>query len=83
MLSIWTSLKIVSFSKETSPSHTSRLVFTCLQYKSIENTAGKGEIARNEQFLIFPQCFYPFGEPSAIFIEFKIVVCKLFQFGRV
>ena len=33
------------------------LVFTCLQYKSSENTAGKGEIARNEQFLLFPQCF--------------------------
>ena len=27
--------------------------------------------------------FYPFGELSAIFIEFYIVVCKLFQFGRV
>ena len=25
--------------------------------KWIENTAGKGEIARNEQFLLFPQCF--------------------------
>ena len=27
--------------------------------------------------------FYPFGELSAIFIEFEIVVCKLFEFGRV
>ena len=26
--------------------------------------------------------FYPFGEHSAIFIKFKIVVCKLFQFGK-
>ena len=25
--------------------------------KWVENTAGKGEIARNEQFLLFPQCF--------------------------
>ena len=25
--------------------------------KSLENTAGKGEIARYEQFLLFPQCF--------------------------
>ena len=25
------------------------LVFTCLQYKSFENTEGKGEIARNDQ----------------------------------
>ena len=33
------------------------LDFTCLHYKSFENTVGKGEIARNEQFLIFPQCF--------------------------
>ena len=35
------------------------LVFTCLQYKSFENTAGKGEIARNQQFLLFPLCFLP------------------------
>ena len=35
------------------------LVFTCLQYKSFENTVGKGEIAHNEQFLLFPQCFLP------------------------
>ena len=36
------------------------LVFMCLQYKSFENTVGKGEIARNEQFLLFPQFFPPF-----------------------
>ena len=130
------------------------LVFTCVQYKSFENTVGKGEIAQNEQFLLFPQCFllicitlchfyqiwncclqffqfgkvwnmlfnpfpnkpwflrvcsisllkilwekekllvtsnfsfshsvfYPFGKLSAILIKVKIVVCKLFQFGRV
>ena len=29
----------------------------CVQYKSFENTLGKGEIAHNEQFLLFPQCF--------------------------
>ena len=31
----------------------------CLQYKAFENTAGKEEIARKEQFLVFPQCFLP------------------------
>ena len=31
----------------------------CLQCKAFENTAGKGEIARNEQFLLFPQYFLP------------------------
>ena len=25
--------------------------------KRVENTVGKGEIARYEQFLLFPQCF--------------------------
>ena len=33
------------------------LVFTCLPF---ENTVGKGEIARNEQFLLIPQYFQPF-----------------------
>ena len=49
---------------------------------SIENTVGKGEIARYEQFLLFPLCFL-FGELSSIFIKSEIVVCKLLQFGRV
>ena len=31
----------------------------CLQSKFFENTEGKGEIARKEQFLLFLQCFLP------------------------
>ena len=27
------------------------------QQKAFENNVGKGEITRNEQFLLFPQCF--------------------------
>ena len=50
---------------------------------SFVNTVGKGEIARNEQFLLFPLCFLPFGELSAMFIKFRITVCKRSQFGRV
>ena len=38
----------------STPSPKQALVFTYLQYKSLENTVGKGEIARNEQFLLFP-----------------------------
>ena len=26
-------------------------------FKRVENIVGKGEIARNEQFLLFPRCF--------------------------
>ena len=35
------------------------LVLMCLLYRSFENTAGKGEIARIEQFLLLPHCFPP------------------------
>ena len=31
----------------------------CLHCKSFENNERKGEIACNEQFLLFPQCFLP------------------------
>ena len=48
---------------------------------SFENTVGKGENARNEQFLFFPLCFLPVYKLSAIFMKFKIVLCKHFQFG--
>ena len=43
------------------------LVFTCLKYKFFENTVRKGEIARNEQFLLFPQCFLPLLENFLLF----------------
>ena len=59
------------------------LIFTCLQYNSFENTVGKGEIARKKQFLFPHSVFYPFEALSSILIMFQIVVCKLFQFGRV
>ena len=59
------------------------LLFACPQYKSFKNTVAKGEIARNEQFLLFSQCFYLFGQLSAIFIKFEIVVCKVFRVGSV
>ena len=36
------------------------LIFMSLQYESLKNTVGKGDIAQNEQFLLFPQCFLPF-----------------------
>ena len=33
------------------------LIFTYQQQTAFENIVEKGEIARNEQFLLFPQCF--------------------------
>ena len=49
--------------------------------KPFENTVGKGEIARNEQFLLFPVFSTRLDKLAAIFVKFEIVVCKLFQFG--
>ena len=33
------------------------LILTHEEQRAFENIAGKGEIACNEQFLLFPQCF--------------------------
>ena len=40
-------------------SQTSFCFFTCLQYKPFVKHCGKGDFARNEQFLLFSQCFLP------------------------
>ena len=42
------------------------------------NTIGKREIARNEQFLLFPWCFLPILRTFPLFIKVKIVICELF-----
>ena len=63
----------ISFTlSQTSPG------FKCLHNESFENTVGEGAISPFSH-----SAFYPFGELSAIFIKFKIVICKLFQLGRV
>ena len=59
-------------------SQASLFLRVCKSSSLFENTVGKGEIARNEQFLLFPQCFLSFcGDLTAIFIKFNTVVCKL------
>ena len=55
----------------------------CLEYNFFETTVGKREIFVTSNFSLSHSVFYPFGEPSGIFIKVKIVVCKLFQFGKV
>ena len=50
--------KIMSIGRELTHSLT-MTPLTPLGNKPFENSVGKGEIARNEQFLLFPQCFLP------------------------
>ena len=59
--------------------------------KWVENTVGKGEIARDEQFLLFPQCFqkacFPGASKGVIVWEwvkslaffFKVFGCESFN----
>ena len=46
-------------------------------------TLGVEKLLLTSNFSFSHSVFYLFGELSAIFIKFEIVVCKLFQFGRV
>ena len=57
------------YGNEFNPFPTQRHPLMPLGNKPFENTMGKGEIARNEQFLVFPQCFLPF----------KITFCHFHQ----
>ena len=41
----------------------------CLQYKSFENIVRKGEVAHNEQFLLFPQCFLTIWKTFCHFLQ--------------
>ena len=43
----------------------------------------KEKLLVSSNFSFSQGVFYPFGNFSAIFIEFEIAVCKLFRFGRI
>ena len=67
----WKSLKLTYqlTLSQTSPG------FTCLKYKSLENTVRKGKIARNKQFLLFSQCFLPVWRTLCHF--YQVSNCRL------
>ena len=76
----WVLYKLKSIVSETSflPLTFSHTIpgLTCLQYKSFENTVGrKGEIAHNEQFLLFPLCVLPVWRTFCYF--HRIRNCRL------
>ena len=59
------------------------LVFTCLQYRSFDNSVGKGEIARNEQFLLFPQRFLTIWRTPPFASTSKLSFANSFSLGGV
>ena len=80
---------LCKFSIDLNPSQTSP-VFSASAVKPFENTVGKGEIAHNKQFLLFPNCFVSFCKTFSIFNKLRIVVLnsfsleefKIFPFGK-
>ena len=50
---------------------------------SFENTVEKGEIARNEQFLLFQQFFTRFESILSLSSNFKLSSSNRFELGRV
>ena len=79
MLSLWKSRENCLF---INPFPNKPWFLTCVQYKSFENTGGKREIARNEQFLFSRSVFYPFGELFAIFPNLKLSSANSFSLER-
>ena len=57
------------------------LVFICTNL--LKTLREKEKLLLTSNFSFSDSVFYPFGELPAIFIKFKIVVCKLFRFGTV
>ena len=60
----------------------SEICFNLDQSKILQSGNGL-TLSQKSNFSFSHSVFYPFGELSAIFVLKKIVVCKLFQFGRV
>ena len=73
-------LQLLSTLSQTSPCFYASAGSTSLNF---ENTMRKGEIARNEQFLLYPYCFLPSRITFPYSMKFRIVVCKLSKFGKV
>ena len=61
--------KILPSTLSFNPFPKQALVSMCLPFMSFENTVGKGEIARYEQFLLFLECFLSFWRTFHSFHE--------------
>ena len=49
-----------NFKNDNQPITTQCRIFTHLRYIAVENIVRKGEIACNNKFLLFSQCFVPY-----------------------
>ena len=75
--------EVVKYEISFKPFPNKPWLFTCLPVKSFENTWEKEKLLITSNFSFSRSVFYWFCELSAVFIKFEIVICKLFEFGRV
>ena len=86
--SIFYFLQIFSALPETNLTQ-SRLLMT-LKKESFKNNVGKGENARNQHFLLFPQCFLLYQREKSSFSNvsllsadaINLVISKILLFGK-
>ena len=78
----WSKLKQIADDILTL-SQTSPGFYVCAVQVFLKTLREKEKLLVTSNFSFSHSVFYPSGELSAIFVKFKIVVCKFFQFGRV
>ena len=78
---LWEKKKLLVTSNFSFPN---KSWFLCVCSKGLLKTLWeKKKLLVTSNFSFSHGVFYPFGELSAIYIKFEIVVCKLFQFESV
>ena len=75
--------RVLSVGKELIPSQTCPRFLRVCCTSPLKTLWEKEKLLITSNFSFSHSVFCPFGEFSAFFIKFEIVVCKLFQFGRV
>ena len=74
---------LLTFGKELTLSQTIPGFYVSSVKVFLKTQWEKEKLLMRSNFAFYHSVFYPFGDLSVIFIKFEIVICKLFQFGRV
>ena len=72
-------LHVLVFGNEFCLTLSQKPLFLRICSKSLENTGGKGEVAREKQFLLFPQYLPPFWRTFCHFYYFKVSSANSFS----
>ena len=82
-LSDWSKLKACADKKSNMTENLKPWFLRVCSTSLLKTLREKKKLLVTSNFSFSHSVFYPFGEHSAIFTKFEIVVCIPFQFGRV